>query len=285
MRKEKHIFGLEIVRAVAILSVLLAHLFYLFRIKVGPLEQMFVWDGVIIFFVLSGYLIGGILLRATEEPFGFRELRSFWMRRWFRTLPAYFAVVFLLVAHFVWIHGWSSRLVEYFFFLQSIGNGQAPFYPESWSLCVEEWFYLLVPIAMLAAPRRNRKYAVLGGIITVILLGTGWRLWQVATNYPLYQKLLLNRQPFARFDGIAFGLLAAWMQHFSVVRHKRRLFWAGLLLLLLMQVNVSFYGQNTLARYGWCTLFPMGTMLTLPYLATVKTGSGVFSRFVSFTAL
>ena len=86
------IFGLDLMRAIAILIVMYMHSMFVLPVSVQrifnlPLPAM---DGVSVFFVLSGFLIGGILLRILEEQnFGPREIFQFWIRRWFRTLPNY----------------------------------------------------------------------------------------------------------------------------------------------------------------------------------------------------
>ena len=55
-------------------------------------------DGVSIFFVLSGFLIGGILIKVLEtEPATFKTLFNFWIRRWFRTLPNYLFILLILI--------------------------------------------------------------------------------------------------------------------------------------------------------------------------------------------
>jgi peptidoglycan/LPS O-acetylase OafA/YrhL len=140
--------GLDLLRALAILPVLLFHL------PLGTWQAMpwslqyatqFGWMGVDLFFVLSGYLIGRQVFAAREEPLG-RQLRQFWVKRWTRTLPLYFVVLgtyallkpWVLGAPFVG-GGWHFAL-----FLQNYGPLQD--FVQSWSLCVEEHFYLVLPL-------------------------------------------------------------------------------------------------------------------------------------------
>lgn len=84
-------FGLDIMRSVSILLVLLQHIgFYISGL--APLRLGGV--GVEVFFVLSGFLIGGILFKEIHKGNNlFQTLKSFWIRRWFRILPLYYAVL------------------------------------------------------------------------------------------------------------------------------------------------------------------------------------------------
>ncbi|WP_263356348.1 acyltransferase family protein [Acidicapsa ligni] len=133
----KRNFGLDLLRTLAITSVFLAH-------GVSALDSLSV--GVDLFFVLSGFLIGRIYFR--QQRSGDFKLWGFWVARWWRTLPPYIAALGLFVLAERWIPG---NPVEwyYLFFLQTI-LGLKGFGP-SWSLCVEEHFYLALPLLALAA--------------------------------------------------------------------------------------------------------------------------------------
>ncbi|RYY85049.1 MAG: acyltransferase [Chitinophagaceae bacterium] len=289
MRTKKHIYGLDVLRAVAILSVVLHHFLLMFRSKLGVEEstvRLFKLDGVTIFFVLSGYLIGSILLRQLDKGFGLPDLRQFWIRRWLRTLPAYFVVLLAIFGQLFWYRGWSDQYPRYFLFLQCIHDGKAVLYPESWSLCVEEWFYLLIPIAVLLLPAARRKNGILAGLLVVIILSAALRVWDLMPGkYEVYKSSGLHRRTFARMDGIAFGVLAAWMHYYRPVQRKKMLFWSGIALCLLMQAQFYLFGENLIAHYCWYTLVPLSIMMMIPYVATITEGRGPFARFLSFTAL
>src|SRR5215207_9374087 len=102
--------GLDVVRAIAIGLVLISH----FNKK---LEFLGV-PGVELFFALSGFLIGGILYRAlkTSPRWSLDDVKHFWLRRWWRTLPHYY--LFFVVSLFFHYHsGGFPTLVEFFPFL------------------------------------------------------------------------------------------------------------------------------------------------------------------------
>jgi len=104
----KRIIGLDSLRAIAILLVLMAHF-------VNKLDFLGLY-GVELFFSLSGFLIGGILYRsmASEHCWSFKHVKSFWVRRWWRTLPNYY--LFLLVSipfhYFVTKGGYPTQKVR-----------------------------------------------------------------------------------------------------------------------------------------------------------------------------
>jgi peptidoglycan/LPS O-acetylase OafA/YrhL len=171
-------FGLDIARAAAITGVFLVHGFTFNGIPLlGDLRT-----GVDLFFVLSGFLIGRIYFRSHAA--GNFALWPFWISRWWRTLPPYFVALGLhaLLGH------WISELHVpwyYIFFLQNeIGMHG---FPTSWSLCVEEHFYLLLPLiagcVLSVLPRRALTWLLPVLFFVPLLLlyvstvQPGWLLW------------------------------------------------------------------------------------------------------------
>ncbi len=134
----KRNFGLDLLRAISIWLVLAQHgginITGLTPLKIGSI-------GVEIFFVLSGFLIGGILLRDIDKNLSLKQtLINFWTRRWFRILPLYYII--LLFKFIVVDHSIGKNILYYVLFLQNNFYG-IDFLPVSWSLVIEEWFYLL----------------------------------------------------------------------------------------------------------------------------------------------
>ncbi len=141
-------FGLDLARSLAIAMVFLSH-------GVSSLDVLGV--GVDLFFVLSGFLIGRIYLRAQadahERPGSF-TLWKFWSARWFRTLPPYLAALALFA---VTQPMFQNNAVHsyYLLFLQNYAgiDGFGP----SWSLCIEEHFYLALPLLGAVVLRFNAR--------------------------------------------------------------------------------------------------------------------------------
>src|ERR1700722_16417443 len=92
-------YGLDLLRAAAIGLVLISHFSLVFvgLFDPNPVVQPAGFLGVELFFVLSGFLIGQILLRTVLVSPVLPTVKIFWSRRWFRTLPAYYVVITILL--------------------------------------------------------------------------------------------------------------------------------------------------------------------------------------------
>ena len=133
------VFGLDILRFVAIFMVLLGHSMLFVPADIKPMFKQFLLDGVSIFFVLSGFLIGGILIKQLnrEKP-TFNGLLDFWKRRWMRTLPAYMVVLIALIIYTAILvpENLPKDLYRFFFFIQNFFVERPTFFAEAWSLSI-----------------------------------------------------------------------------------------------------------------------------------------------------
>lgn len=180
----KRIYGLDILRALAILPVVAGHGAALMPEKISKKIGFLFYDGVSIFFVLSGFLIGGILIKILEKgTFGSQQLFNFWIRRWFRTIPNYFLILTtLLLLNYLFVNNfnvWDYKL--YFLFSQNLFSNHPSFFPEAWSLSIEEWFYLLIPIIiyiLLKLFKVSSKNSVIITAVFIIFCVTAFRCFK-----------------------------------------------------------------------------------------------------------
>ncbi|MBK7029993.1 MAG: acyltransferase [Bacteroidales bacterium] len=292
------IYELDILRAFAILFVLYSHAFFLVIDHVNEKAyNILSLDGVTIFFVLSGFLIGGILLRTINQTdFNWNNLLEFWIRRWFRTLPNYFLMLILLTLITVFsASGIGNSITSYFFFLQNFASPHPAFFPEAWSLTVEEWFYLLIPLGLyitLKISKNHRKTIVLAWIIFLILLVTGIRIYRALTLYiPDFETWdhLQRKIVITRLDSIMYGFLGAWVNFYFPVfwkAGKRNWLFLGLILLVFPMGVDFFLGKNLFfLNYFSLIMTSAGTLLMLPYLSEWKTGKGFIYRFLTFVSI
>jgi len=267
---------IEGLRGIAVLLVILFHY------KIPGFEAGFV--GVDIFFVISGYLIAAIILSELQEgAFSFAE---FYKRRVLRILPPLYVVVFVsllfsfyfLDSDFVKSLAKTSAsavlLSSNVFFYQALG----PYFAEesganillhTWSLSLEEQFYIFFPLLIYAVHKYAPKYRM-HWIIGLALVSLGMSI-AMTPAHPVFAFYL----PFTRCWEFLAGMLAAA----DYRGNKGRLYpeaWsaAGVLLLVsgLIRLNTESYFPY------WNALFPVaGTALLLRYSHHTRIVSGILS--------
>lgn len=212
---------LDGLRAWAIILVLITHLLQvipglsLVRWNMELLHPLFNgWVGVDLFFVLSGYLVGGQIIQALDaNTFSFKK---FYLRRTFRILPAYFTclTLFFLLQRLWPEIGLSSDLAS----VVKNFSLMTDYFPSnmgvpSWSLAIEEKFYLLAPLALLLL-RKHSKQTKLGFLTGVFVLALVFRLltyriFSLGPEAPLESVLAHIYFPFhTRMDSLAMGLIS-----------------------------------------------------------------------------
>lgn len=221
--------GLDLLRSIAIVWVMLFHSFLVDGL--GPRFEWlsrFGWAGVDIFFVLSGFLIGSQLLRALRrgEPL---RLGSFYARRAWRILPAFFTVLAVYVAfpalrEAPGLAPWWQFATFTLNLLVDYGRHQA--FSHAWSLCVEEHFYLLFPLLAWWATRRPSATRFIG--LCVVLVGGGLALrsgvWlhDDATQPPRNWFIEdLYYPTWMRLDGLLAGVMLAALRVYRPVQWQR----------------------------------------------------------------
>jgi peptidoglycan/LPS O-acetylase OafA/YrhL len=235
--------GLDTLRALAIAFVFAYHyMVFVSREDTFGWFSVVGWVGVDLFFVLSGYLIANQLFAGFAR--GERlSLAAFYARRALRTLPVFW---FVLALYFIFPQVMGGRtpppLWTFLSFTQNFGLVPGTAFSHAWSLCIEEQFYLVLPLALLLGARWARRrvlaWAVLLGLLA---LGVGARavLWQtygrestghIDGYYPnIYYATL------SRFDEFLPGVAVAMLKNFHrplwarIVRHGQRVFAVGVL--------------------------------------------------------
>lgn len=198
--------SMDTLRTLAILFVLIAHT----ALSAGDPVYVRAFGlfgfGVDLFFVLSGWLLGGQLFKEAART-GRVDIRTFWVRRWMRTLPAYYAVLAVLILQRFLTKENPEFPWQHLIFLQ---NYQVPltFFPISWSLCVEEQFYLVIAPFVAWRVRHNPQYTL--ALLVILLL-----LPAVLRLLGLYEH---PDQTHVRLDCCIMGVLLAYIKrHFSSV--------------------------------------------------------------------
>jgi peptidoglycan/LPS O-acetylase OafA/YrhL len=229
--------GLDTLRAAAILLVLMSHYAgFVARAPIFGVVGNIGWAGVDLFFVLSGYLIGNQILAPAARGESL-SLKLFFARRLLRTLPNYYAVlaVYLLLPHSVIAGKAAAPAWRFLTFTQNFGLAYGETFTHSWSLCIEEQFYLLLPLAVLALVRPGRSprlaWCALAAAIAAGMATRGMAWLQDGHNAFAAEVYYSS---FCRFDELLPGVAVAMLKNFHpallkrILKHGNALLAAGL---------------------------------------------------------
>jgi peptidoglycan/LPS O-acetylase OafA/YrhL len=294
---QNRIFGLDLLRAFSILVVMSIHGQWFVSENIRHIQQHFLVDGVAIFFILSGFLVGNILIKDfSVQKISFKIILSFWVKRWLRTLPVYYLCLsFLICISIVFLPNfrWQEKII-YYLFLQNLNRGLPSFYPETWSLCVEEWFYFIIPLFLLSIHlllQLNNKQTFLITILFFLFLTIYLRIivYLEYENKQLYFEAI-RYQVFMRLDGILYGFLGAWISYYYKkiwIKYKYLGLYAGLFIFFMEKFNfISYY--ILLGDWYWVfcfNIFSLEILLILPYLSEWKKCKGYLAKFITYTSI
>ncbi|QBE66618.1 acyltransferase family protein [Pseudoduganella lutea] len=228
--------GLDTLRAMAIVLVLMSHYHgFVSHAPTFGVAGRIGWAGVDLFFVLSGYLIGNQLLAPASRGETL-ALKTFFARRLLRTLPNYYVVLamYVLLPHSPIAGSTMAPLWRYLTFTQNIGLEYGQTFTHSWSLCIEEQFYVALPLAVLALVGTSRSPRLLWcALLAAIAAGMAVRGMAFMDGKdmfaaPVYYATL------CRFDELLPGVAIAMLKNFHpasfarVLRYGNALLAAGL---------------------------------------------------------
>lgn len=282
-QNDDRIFGLDLVRSIAILMVVFSHVYYLLdstNALYVSVSGIFGYFGVELFFVLSGFLIGTILLKQfLQNSFTAKSVFIFLKRRWFRTLPNYYLI---LIVNLIMAFTFNFAINDYwkfFLFLQNFSSYQITFFSESWSLSIEEWAYVLIPIFLFFVGKikfLNPKISFIASVLIMIFIFYLLRFFNYLQN-PITDINLWNTDiksiVIYRIDSILFGFVLSWLAYyFGATLKKYRVYLliiAGHLFLfqfLIMNVIGFDITRSPLyynVYYFWLTSFTAA--LSMPF--------------------
>lgn len=283
------IFGLDIVRCIAIVFVLISHTAFILPVSDDVKKFAHTYFGVLgveFFFILSGYLIGGILMKLLEKrPPTFSTIRYFWIRRWFRTLPAYYLTILLSVIFYYLVANEfvfsDTYNLLHLVFLQNFIHNPSPFFMHSWSLSVEEWFYISLPIWMAIFYFFIKRISALQAIILFIIIVTLFRVIVVGVADPDWNLGVRTIVPL-RLDTLMVGVLAAYFHLYypgKWVKYAKPCFIAGLIMLvplsawMHLDVIIAPGKAHFLSKTLLFNFLSIAIALCMPYMSQIKTAS------------
>lgn len=206
---------LDLLRALAIGMVVAYHVLQMCPQPLPEIMRIAHYGqyGVDLFFVLSGWLIGGLYWNERVR-FGGVQLGRFWLRRWLRTIPPYLAALALSwLAVFI---QWRKPLdLGYLVFIQNYYE-KIPYFLVSWSLCIEEHFYLLMPLLLLVFKvHGGRVVFVVFSLLVLLAPACRWALSLDGIDTAFgYEQTATH----LRMEGLLLGF---WLAHEQVNSPQR----------------------------------------------------------------
>jgi len=278
--------GLDTLRAAAIVMVLAFHYIAVSGKSTFGFIGDIGWTGVDLFFVLSGYLIGNQIFSQIVQERNF-SLKTFYAKRLLRTLPNYYFILAMyLIFPFVLGEKVTAPLWQFLTFTQNFGLRLGQTFSHSWSLCIEEQFYLILPaiVIMIVKLKRARQFAwiAIGAAIVagMVVRGMAWLLNGRSTinAYDYYEYIYYSS--FSRFDELLPGVAIAMLRNFHSEKFSRLtkkgniLFLIGFLMVFIMlflfsnYLSTDEYGCSFLiATFGYPLLATGFGIMTLSALS------------------
>ncbi|MBF0152655.1 MAG: acyltransferase [Magnetococcales bacterium] len=245
--------NLDLLRASAVTMVVFYHVF--------SLEKPFVtvdflylvrtwWSSADLFFVLSGFLIGNLYWKE-HIKLGVVRKKTFWQRRWLRTIPPYLVAMHLAyLAKSMFgtepvVYNW-----KYLFFLQNYTN--FPYFSLSWTLCIEEQFYIFLPLALPLLIRIKHKNLVFFlAFITPIMFRMALPTYIFSTGEQFYFNTHTHS------ESLVVGVWVAYLLNFQPDWLQR-----------IGQASRYLAPVFLVVILGWNLMFPMNFKFLTIYMFT-----------------
>jgi peptidoglycan/LPS O-acetylase OafA/YrhL len=225
MRMPSRILVLDILRGCAVLLVIGRHQIP-FPEGSHPLLKPFMdawlrggWVGVDLFFVLSGFFVSGLLFRE-QQRYGTLNFPRFFVRRGFKIYPSFYLLILVtvIVAHALGQVVPRRRLWTELLYIQSYRFG---LWDHTWSLAVEEHFYLLLPLLLIllmrGRPGASNPFTALPWIVGLLAAGCLALRIENAFRHP-YSHIGSLFPTHLRLDSLAFGVLVSYAFHYHADR-------------------------------------------------------------------
>jgi peptidoglycan/LPS O-acetylase OafA/YrhL len=293
-------FGLDVLRSLAISVVLMNHGYIYFFVGTG-LSALSGWHAALsacaVFsiewlFVLSGFLIGSMMIRSFETRGSWwASARDFWLRRWFRTIPNYYLFLVVNIALVWWGLGEGHFAWSFAVFSQNLAGTETKplFFSESWSLALDEWFYFLMPLLLGLAGlvlrlERQRLFWVVA--LTLILAPTVARSVVTPSADFFEWDARIRRITVMHLDATGWGVLAAILSRWHPGWWQRRqglkalaggLLTLGAVLAMFHFIRTDWRGFAG-GRFNDLALISapaLGVVLILPWLTARAPDAGV----------
>lgn len=301
----KRVFGLDLMRAVAIALVVFSHISWIRPNAQGLIPDVMGIAGVLgveIFFVLSGFLIGRIIYRLyLSDDFSFKTVLYFWVRRWFRTLPNYYLALIINTCVVAYLgYNLPDKLWTYVVFIQNFATEMPSFFVESWSLSIEEFAYIIGPLLLYFTLfikikiSKSRQFLYITLLILLVFMLTKW-IYAINDDVKTMTHWNSNLKAIViyRIDAIYYGVIAAYISIIKPTFWKRSKYIAFVLsMLILCLLNVAVPLKNIFIEthpvfwnLWYLPLNSIAILLALPILSQWHKAPKLISRPITFISL
>ncbi len=276
--------NLDLLRAAAVTAVVAAHLPVLSPVH-RPMLLAVTWAGqfgVDLFFVLSGWLISGLYYRDRGSGH-FGGWARFVARRALRTVPPYYAALLAAWLSARWFRpDHPSFDLSYLVFLQNY-LGRLPYFSVSWSLCIEEHFYLVLPAA-LAGVRLAAAGTGIALLAALALSPLCRTLGYASASIDVFDSSVLATH--THLDGLVLGVAARWLNFYrpAAWQRVRHLCRVGAIPALLLLGGVYWIPPRLFYDWGYTYLAILFTVL-LAAVAGARPLPGATARLTRAVAL
>lgn len=277
----KRELSLDVLRGVAVMLVIFHHLQC--DSPILKVLQHGGWVGVDLFFVLSGFLVSGLLFKQHQKEGQIRPI-NFLVRRGFKIYPAFWVFLIASALFFALINtdNYWSKLMTEACFVQNYTYDTTKFWRHTWSLAVEEHFYIMLPLLFLAI--QKDKFQSLPRIVLAVCVGV------------FACKCINYFRPFAwgthytpthlRMDALFFGTLLSYWHHYwpaftAFCKEKASLLlWGGIA--LLAPAFARDIHVNPLCTSVWMSALYLGSGMILMSLVAGGVQNNFATRGLGF---
>ncbi|WMJ74960.1 acyltransferase [Cytophagaceae bacterium ABcell3] len=291
---QKRNFGLDCLRAYAIFLVVSGHGGFMLN---NTILEGFPWfrivDGVELFFVISGFLTGSILLKyyKDEDKSKLQSTLTFWKRIALKTLPCYYLLLFVnfILVKYGIINGDLKQFTLHFFvFTHNLTGPFHDFFWESWSLAVQEWFYLLIPILIASALLfLHLRKAFLAIVLLLLIFPLAYRVYISPLEVNgFWWDVTFRKTVLTRLDSLGYGALAAWIKFYYREKWTEKKTIAAIIGILLL--SSRFFPFKPYEFYHKTFSFSItsaGTLLLLPFAESFRTAKGRLKGIITHISL
>lgn len=291
---DNRIYGFDIIRTIALLSVLLGHGAFIIPAVKGTFYMNAVefLDGVFVFFILSGFLIGQLLIYTIEnKPVTKATLIDFLKKRLLRTLPAYYVTIIVLaILSLITIKGFGNlKMFLYLIFSQNLFTSHPHFFAEAWTLSIEVWFYILIPTSIFILNgyfKLSEKKSIIFTILFFVVFGFITR-WLRSLNYneldAVITDQMFRKQVITRIDSVTFGIIGAYIfRYHNLIWYKYKYLYLFIGVIIFLYTKFPILEETVFYRLVlFYTLQSFSFLLILPFFSTIKKGSGIIFRIIT----